>query len=391
MQQQSTSKPKEVIDFMCRFYSEKGVNPGHSGYDFCVEAEALVFETRKLLTSLFNGSNPNRLVFTYNASDSLNIINGILKPEEHVITSNLDHNSVLRPIHHLHAKGIVEVDYIPFDNEGYIDPDDVKRKIKKNTRLVIINHSSNVIGTVQPVGEVGKICRERGVIFAIDAAQSAGVVPIDIESMNIDVVAFTGHKSLLGPTGIGGIYVRDGVEIAQTRAGGTGVRSAYPFHLPEYPFRLEVGTINLMGIAGLNAGQKYIAKRLNNIHEKEMELLDLFQRGLSDIEKVTIYGTKSLRNRMAVLSLNIEGYEADDAGIMLDVDYNVATRTGLHCAPKVHEQLGTIRTGAVRFSIGPMNTEDDILHGVEAVKELASARAAIKPPAKSRRNYTIRH
>lgn len=367
-------KPKEVIDFMCQFYSENGVNPGRSGYDLCIEAEGLVFETRKLLTGLFNGSNPNRLVFTYNASDSLNIIiNGILKPGDHVITSNLDHNSVLRPIHHLHARGVVEVDYIPFDNKGYIDPNDVKRKIKRNTSLVIINHSSNVLGTVQPVAEIGKICRERGVIFAIDAAQSAGVLPIDIESMNIDVVAFTGHKSLLGPTGIGGIYVRDGVEIAQTRAGGTGVRSAYPFHLPEYPFRLEVGTINVMGIAGLNAGQKYITKRgLNNIHKKEIELLDLFQRGLSDTENVTVYGTKSLRNRMAVLSLNIKGYDATDAGTMLDVDYDVAVRTGLQCAPKVHEQLGTIQTGAVRFSIGPMNTEDDILHAIAAVKELAS-------------------
>jgi len=380
-------KPKEVIDFMCQFYSEKGVNPGRSGYDLCIEAESLVFETRKLLTSLFNGTDPNRLVFTYNASDSLNIIiNGILKPGDHVITSNLDHNSILRPIHHLHAKGIVEVDYIPFDNEGYVDPDDVKRKIKKNTRLVIINHSSNVLGTVQPVAEIGKICRERGVIFAIDAAQSAGVIPIDIKSMNIDVVAFTGHKSLLGPTGIGGIYVRDKIKIAQTRAGGTGVRSAYPFHLPEYPFRLEVGTINVMGITGLNAGQKYIARRgLNNMHEKEMELLDLFQRGLSDIENVTTYGTKSLKNRMAVLSLNIKGYSATDAGIMLDVDHNIAVRTGLHCAPKAHEQLGTIQTGAVRFSIGPMNIEEDILHAIAAVKELASIKMSTAPRGQSQR------
>ena len=373
-------KPKEVLDFMCQFYSEKGVNPGRSGYDLCLETEGIVFETRKLLTSLFNGTDPNRLVFTYNASDSLNIIiNGILKSGEHVVTSNLEHNSVLRPIHHLHAKGIVEVDYIPFDNEGYIDPDDVKKKIKKNTSLVIISHASNVLGTVQPVGEIGKICRERRVIFAIDAAQTAGVVPIDVKSMNIDVVAFTGHKSLLGPTGIGGIYVGDGIEIAQTRAGGTGVRSAYPFHLPEYPYRLEVGTINVMGIAGLNAGQKYIAKRgLNNIRKREMELLDLLQQGLSDIQHVTIYGTKSLRNRTPILSLNVEGYDALDVGILLDGEYNIAVRTGLHCAPQVHEQLGTAPKGSVRFGIGPMNTEGDILHAIEAMKELAPIRATIK-------------
>jgi len=373
-------KPKEVIDFMCQFYSEKGVNPGRSGFDLCLEAEEMVSNTRKLLTGLFNGTDPDRLVFTYNASDSLNIIiNGLLKQGDHVITSNLEHNSVIRPLNHLRAKGIVELDYIPFDSEGYIDPDDIKKKMKQNTSLVIINHASNVIGTVQPVGEIGKICRERSVIFAIDAAQTAGVVPIDIEAMNIDVVAFTGHKSLLGPTGIGGIYVRDGVEIAQTRAGGTGVRSAYPFHLPEYPYRLEVGTANLMGIAGLNAGQKYIAKKgLTNIHKEEMRLLDLFQQGLSEVKHITICGTQSLQNRMPVLSLNIEGYDSFDVGILLDGDYNIAVRTGLHCAPKVHEQMGTAPAGSVRFGIGPMNIEDDIFHAIEAVKELAPTRAARK-------------
>ncbi len=373
-------KPKEIIDFMCQFYYEKGVNPGRSGYDLCLEAEALVAETRQLLTRLFNGNDPNRLVFTYNASDSLNIIiNGLLKPGDHVITSNLEHNSVLRPIHHLSAKGIIEVDYIQFDGEGYIDPDDIKRKIRKTTSLVIINHASNVLGTVQPVGEIGRICRERGVVFAIDAAQTAGVVPIDIKEMNIDVVAFTGHKSLLGPTGIGGIYVNDGVEIAQTRSGGTGIHSAQPFHMSEYPYRLEVGTANLMGIAGLNAGQKYIAGRgQENIHQTEIRLLDLLQQSISDNKGITVHGTKSLLNRVPVLSLNIEGYEAFDAGILLDGHYNIAVRAGLHCAPKVHEQLGTVATGSVRFGIGPLNTEDDIHHAIDALKDLAPVRTARK-------------
>ena len=370
-------KPKEVIDFMLRFYSEKGVNPGRSGYDLCIEAEEMVSETRKLVAGFFNGTDPNRLVFTYNASDSLNIvINGILLPGDHVVTSNLEHNSVLRPIHHLFDKGLVEVDYISFDSEGYIDPNDIKKKMRKNTKLVIINHGSNVIGTVQPVSEIGKICRESSVTFAIDVAQTAGVVPIDIQAMNIDVVAFTGHKSLLGPTGIGGIYVRDGIEINQTRSGGTGVRSAYPFHLPEYPWRLEVGTLNTLGIAGLNAGLKYIAKRgLQNIYDEEIKLLDLLQQGLSEIKDIKVYGTKSLKNRVPVLSFNVEGYEASDVGVLLDGDYNIAVRTGLHCAPKVHEQLGTTPTGAVRFGIGSMNTEEDIYSAIEAVKEIALTRA----------------
>jgi len=373
-------KPVEVIDFMCQFYRDKGVNPGRSGYDLCLEAGSLVTETRQLLTELFNGNDPDRLVFTYNASDSLNIIiHGILKPGDHVITSNLEHNSVLRPIHHLFTEGIVDVDYIQFDGEGYIAPDDIKSKVRKSTRLVIINHASNVIGTVQPVGEIGKICRERDVVFAIDVAQTAGVIPIDVKEMNIDVVAFTGHKSMLGPTGIAGIYVKDGVEIAQTRSGGTGVHSAEPFHQTEYPYRLEVGTLNLMGIAGLNAGQKYISKRgRNNIYQEEMGLLDRLQQGLSEIKNVTIHGTKSLRNRMPVLSFNVEGYEAMDVGILLDGYYNIAVRTGLHCAPKVHEQLGTLPTGSVRFGIGPMNTEDDILEAIAAVKDLAPTRAARK-------------
>jgi len=369
-------KPREVIDFMCQFYSEKGINPGRSGYDLCLEVEEMIRETRKILTEFFGGDDPNRLVFTYNASDSLNIIiNGLLKEGDHAITSCLEHNSVIRPLNHMKANNLVEVDYLPFDSEGYIDPDDIKRKIKKNTRLVIINHASNVIGTIQPIAEIGKICHEHGITFAIDAAQSAGVIPIDVKHMNIDVVAFTGHKSLLGPTGIGGIYVGKEVEIIQTRYGGTGVHSAYPLHLPEYPYRLEVGTINVMGVAGLNAGQKYIAQRgLENIYSEEMELLSLFQQGLAELKNVTIYGTKSLRNRIPVLSLNVKGYEAINIGILLDGSHNIAVRTGLHCAPKIHEQLGTAPSGSVRFSIGPMNEKENILAAIKAMTELSKMR-----------------
>ena len=372
-------KPKEIIDFMLQFYSEKGVNPGRSGYELCQEAGDLLFNTRKLMTQFFHGTDPNRLVFTYNASDSLNIIiNGILKSGDHVITSNLEHNSVIRPINHLIQEQNVEADYIPFDDQGFIDPEDIKRKIKKNTRLVIINHGSNVIGTVQPIGEIGQICKERGVTFAIDSAQTAGIIPIDIQEMNIDVIAFTGHKSLLGPTGIGGIYVREGIEITQTRSGGTGVHSAYPFHLKEYPYRLEVGTQNILGVAGLYAGQKHIEKiGLNNIYKKEMELLNLLIDGVSEINNVIIYGSKSLNNRLPVLSLNIKGYDPEDVGLFLDVDHNIAVRTGLHCAPKVHEQLGTAPRGSVRFSIGPANTMNDIEQAIDAVKAIAKAKSTI--------------
>lgn len=225
-------KPEEVYAFMDYFYRHYGVNPGRSGYDLCVEAGHLVEKTRQLLTEFFNGDDPNRLCFTYNSTDALNlIIFGLLKEGDHAITTNLEHNSVLRPLYHLWKWGGVEVDYVPFDGQGFICPDDIKKMIKPNTRLVIVNHGSNVIGTLQPLREIGLICRTYEIPFAVDASQSAGQVPIDIKESLVDVIAFTGHKSLMGPTGIGGLYVREGIEIRFTRAGGTGVRSAQRTHL----------------------------------------------------------------------------------------------------------------------------------------------------------------
>ena len=263
----SFPKPEEVYTYMDQFYRNFGVNPGRSGYDLCLEAGAVVDNTRKMLTTFFNGADPNRLCFSYNSTDALNlIIFGMLRPGDHAISSTIEHNSVLRPLYHLSQQG-VEVDYVPFDGAGFVDPDDIRKRFRPNTRLVIINHASNVIGTVQPVREIGRYCRQAGIPFAIDASQSAGKIPIDMEEQFLDLVAFTGHKSLLGPTGIGGLYVREGIEIRHTRAGGTGVRSAVRTHLDEYPFRLEYGTPNTLGIAGLNAGVKWIlAKGLGAIH-----------------------------------------------------------------------------------------------------------------------------
>ncbi len=270
----SYPKPDEVYTFMDSFYRSFGVNPGRSGYDLCMETGALVDTTRKVLCDFFNGNDPNRLCFSYNSTDALNlIIFGMLQQGDHAITTTVEHNSVLRPLYHLSKFNGVEVDYIAFDHDGFVDPDDIKPKIKANTRLVIVNHASNVIGTVQPVSEIGCICREAGVPFAIDASQSAGKIPIDIEEAKIDVVAFTGHKSLQGPTGIGGLYVREGIEIRRTRAGGTGVRSADRMHLEEYPYRLEYGTGNIVGIAGLRAGLKWLEEKgVDQIYRHEMKL-----------------------------------------------------------------------------------------------------------------------
>jgi len=370
-------KPEEVYVAMDRFFRNYGVNPGRSGYDLCIEAGSVLEETRKLLTQFFNGTDPNRLIFAYNATDALNLaLFGLLKEGDHAITSNIEHNSVLRPLYHLYKYGGVEVDHVPFDSKGFVDPDEFARRFKKNTKLVAINHSSNVIGTLQPVREIGELCRERGITVLVDTAQSAGKIPVDMEELYADVVAFTGHKSLMGPMGIGGLYVREGVEIRHTRAGGTGVRSAVPTHLDEYPYRLEYGTPNLPGVAGLNAGVKWVLKQgISKIHQREMQLLHMLRDGLREIDGVTMYCQEDLTNHVSILTFNVDGLEAGDTGTMLDVDYNIATRTGLHCAPLVHKQLGTDKIhGSVRFGIGPFNTPEDIEAAVKAVGDIARIR-----------------
>ena len=370
----SYPKPETVYTFMDSFFRDFGVNPGRSGYDMCMETGALVDNTRKMLADFFGGKDPNRLCFGYNSTDALNlIIFGLLQPGDHAISTTVEHNSVLRPLYHQNKLNGVEVDYVPFDAKGFVDPDDIKQKIKANTRLVIINHVSNVIGTVQPAAAIGRTCREHGVPFAIDASQSAGKVPIDIDKDYIDIVAFTGHKSLLGPTGIGGLYVREGIDIRHTRAGGTGVRSADRMHLDDYPYRLEYGTGNVMGIAGLHAGLKWIEQKgIDTIHAHEMKLARMVCDGLMALEGVTLHCQEDLTDHISVLSFNIDGMEALDTGTLLDGEYDIACRTGLHCAPLVHEQLGTDKIGgSVRIGIGPFNTEDHMKAMIEAVSEIA--------------------
>ncbi|MEI6434737.1 MAG: aminotransferase class V-fold PLP-dependent enzyme [Bacteroidota bacterium] len=370
-------KPDVVYDFMCNFYREHGVNPGRSGFDAAIETEEVVHSTRKMLTELFNGDNPNRLTFSYNASDSLNmILMGLAEPGDHVVTTMLEHNSVLRPLHHLMIDKVIELTHVPFDGHGYIDPEDIRKAIRKNTKMVVVNHSSNVIGTVQHIAEIGKICREAGVWFVVDSSQSAGAIPIDMKAMKVDVIVFTGHKCLMGPTGIGGSYVMDNVPVRYTRYGGTGVRSAQKTHLEEFPYRLECGTLNLVGVAGLHAGLKWVMEQgVENLHHKEIMLWDRLRKGVQQIGNVITYCAESIENQNPVLSLNIKGFESGDVGTMLDVDYNIACRTGLQCAPMVHERLGTDKIhGTVRISIGPFNTEEHIDAAIAAIGEIASIR-----------------
>jgi cysteine desulfurase/selenocysteine lyase len=370
-------KPQSVHDYMYEFYRTNGVNPGRSGYDLCMATEEIVHGTRKALTAFFNGTDPNHLTFSYNASDSLNmIIQGMLSKGDHAITTNVEHNSVLRPLNHLECDGLIEVTRVPFDRRGIVDPDDVERAMRRNTRLVVVNHGSNVIGTVQPIGEIGKICREKGVYFAVDSSQTAGVQRIDVREMNVDLLAFTGHKSLMGPTGIGGSYIGEDVPVRGTRAGGTGVRSAYPFHLEEFPYRMEVGTLNIIGVAGLYAGLQWIEEQgIDEIHAREMRLWDRLRKALQGMPGVVTYCAEGPEDHIAVLSFNVEGMDAADVGTMLDVDHNIACRTGLQCAPLVHAQLGTDQIkGTVRASVGPFNTDEHIDSMIEAVTEIAAVR-----------------
>ncbi|MBN1551085.1 aminotransferase class V-fold PLP-dependent enzyme [bacterium] len=380
----SFPKPAIVHDTVRDFYRNNGVNPGRTGCDLALNAEKMIHETRKGFSDFFNRSliekgrekDPNRLVFTMNATMSLNlIINGILGPGDHAVSTWVEHNSVIRPLNHKIKDCGIEVTYVKPDSEGYVDPEEIRRAIRKNTRLVIVNHGSNVTGVVQDIKLIGKVCHEEGIPFAIDSAQTAGVIPIDMADCHIDFLSFTGHKGLYGPTGTGGICVADDAEIKGTIYGGTGVRSAHPYHLDEYPYRLEAGTMNLAGIAGLHAGLSWVLdKGMENIYTHEMKLMRKLQEGLLSIENITLCGTSNLKNRVATLSVTLKNYDPSDVGTILDVDYGIQTRTGLQCAPLIHEHHGTTPRGTIRFSIGPFNTEAHITTAIAAMEELAADR-----------------
>jgi len=367
-------KPPEVIQSMCDFYSTRGVNPGRTGFDLALEAEETLAEARQALAEFFGGTNSDRLVFSYNVTDALNLlIASVLEPGDHAITTCLEHNSVLRPMY-LHAARGVEVDFVPFDAGGYVDSDDIAARFRPNTKMVVVNHGSNVIGTIQPVAEIGRVCREQGILFAVDAAQTAGLVPIDVGAMNIDVLCFTGHKSLFGPTGTGGMYISEHVDIRSCRAGGTGVMSALKSQPEEYPWRMEFGTVNLMGVAGLLAAQRWIAGRggVEAIFEHEMAHARRLRDGLACVEGVRLYCADMDHDHLPVFVFNIDGLPADQAGTFLDVEHDVITRTGLHCAPQVHEGIGTFEEhGTVRFSPGVFTTDADVERAIEAVADVA--------------------
>jgi len=371
-------KPPVVIETMAAFYRDYGVNPGRSGYDLAVEAGLMLDGARKLLDRFFN--NPardhDRVCFALNASAGLNmIIQGVCQPGDHVVSTTLEHNSVLRPLYEMEQAGIITHTLVPFDGDGFVDPDDIAAAIGPRTRLVILNHGSNVLGTVQDAAAIGRICREKGVLFALDTAQTAGMIPIDMDAWHVDLLAFTGHKSLMGPTGTGGMVVGPDVPIRATRWGGTGVKSAVRTHLDYFPYLGEVGTANTVGIAGLKRGVEWVLEQgLDRIRSHEMVLCARLIDGLREIPAVTLYCAGASDRHLPVVCCNVEGFESTQTGEILDVEHDIATRVGLHCAPLAHEGIGTVPKGTVRFSIGPFNTADHVDAAIAGVADVASMR-----------------
>lgn len=372
----SYPKPREVLEKMIETYARLGVSPGRGGYDLATEAAELVFQTRQKLARFFCAPDPERVVFTANATDALNIaIQGIVRPGDHIVSTRLEHNSVLRPLYHLKEQGWIDYDLVRFDGNGYVDPQEITRVIRPNTRLVIVCHASNVLGTVQPVAEIANLCLERGIPLLLDAAQSAGHIPIDMCGWGIGAIAFTGHKALLGPSGIGGLVLSSELDVRATRFGGTGIESRSLVHTRSFPHRLEAGTLNLVGIIGLSAGLDYLERKdPMYLWQQEMALVQQLYRGLSSVPGVVLHSPFPTEQGVPVLTCNITGMDSGNVGDILDGDYGIAVRTGLHCAPFVHADLGTDTAGAVRFSPGHFNTSEDIDRAIAAMAAIAACR-----------------
>ncbi|WP_010235714.1 aminotransferase class V-fold PLP-dependent enzyme [Clostridium arbusti] len=364
----SFPKPSEVYDEVLNCMKNYAANPGRSSHDMSIQASSKIAETRQELSTLFNIDCPFDIIFTCNATESLNIaIKGLLKRGDHAISTAIEHNSVLRPLNYLSKAG-VELTLLKVNMEGFIDINELEKSIEKNTKVIIINHASNVLGTIQDIEKIGSICKKYGLIFMVDASQSAGVVPIDVDKANIDLLAFPGHKGLLGPQGTGGLFIRDGVKLEHFIDGGTGSNSS-SMEQPDFlPDKFESGTLNTPGIAGLYEGIKFIQKiGIENIQKHEKTLTEYLLSELKKLSYVKIYGLKSAENRAAVVSINIDNMDSSKVGYILNKN-NIAVRTGYHCAPLIHRVIGTEKYGTVRISPGYFNTDKDIEDFINVIK-----------------------
>jgi len=368
----SRPKPPEVIQAMNDFLNNVCANSGRSGHRLAIQAGRVVYDARESLSGLFNITDPLQIVFTMNATESLNLaLLGILKNGDHVITSSMEHNSVMRPLRALETQG-VEVSVVGCSQQGFLDPDDVKKLIKKNTKMIALNHASNVTGGIQPVREIGNIARENGLLFLLDTAQTAGAYPIDVEEMCIDLLAFTGHKSLCGPQGTGGLYIREGINLKPLKYGGTGSLSDEEYQPDFMPDKYESGTLNLVGIAGLGEGVRYVMREgVDAIRKREIKLTQGLIDGLLACPNVKVYGGLDAENQVGVLSFNIYDLSSSESSMYLEDEFDILCRSGLHCAPSAHKTIETFPKGTIRFSLGIFSTQDDVHISVNAVRKIA--------------------
>ena len=364
-------KPPQVMDAVVRAMTAMG-NAARGAHGGALEASRTVYNTRVKLARLFGCPRPDHVIFTANSTEALNIaISGLIRPGDHVVTTDCEHNSVLRPLYRLEERGAV-LDIAPADRLGRVACEDLEALPRPDTRAVVCTHASNLTGNVLDIARIGEMARRRGALFIVDASQTAGALPIDMEAMGVDVLCFTGHKGLMGPQGTGGLCVRPGVEIEPWKVGGSGVHSYDRRQPREYPTRLEAGTLNGHGIAGLSAALDFLQEvGVEAIEAKERALMDRFYQAVSALDGVTVYGDFSQARRSAIVALNIRDYDSAAVSDELSETYGIATRPGAHCAPRMHQALGTTDRGAVRFSFSWFNTQEEVDEAIRAIGQLA--------------------
>ncbi|MEG1576771.1 MAG: aminotransferase class V-fold PLP-dependent enzyme [Clostridium sp.] len=365
-------KPDCVIDAVVDAMKHFG-NSGRGAYEASLGASRTIFETRERVSALFNLGNPKQAVFTANSTESLNTaILGLFEPEDHIISTVMEHNSVLRPLYRLEQNG-TQLTFISCDEVGNLCFGELEKSLRKNTKAVVCTHASNLTGNTIDLMQMGEFCKVHGLLLVVDASQTAGVLPIDMQRMNIDVLCYTGHKGLMGPQGTGGICVREGIHIRPLKSGGSGIKTYSHEHPSDMPTALEAGTLNSHGLAGLHAALTYIEELgIETIHRREVALMRQFYDGIKNSSNVRIYGDFSTDNRAAIVPINIGDYDSSEVSDELALTYGISTRPGAHCAPLMHQSLGTVSQGIVRFSFSYFNTEEEIETGIRAVKELAT-------------------
>lgn len=363
-------KPQVVIDAVVRAMNEMG-NAGRGVHDASLDAARVIFETRRKIADFFHAAGPRQVAFTANATESLNLaVKGLLMPGDHVITTELEHNSVLRPLYELEQEGI-QLSFVKSDRKGCIREEDFENLILPHTRMIVCTHGSNVTGNLVAIEKIGELTASRGILFVVDASQTVGIFPIDMERMNIDVLCFTGHKSLMGPQGTGGICVREGLKIRPLKTGGSGVQSYRKEHPAEMPTALEAGTLNGHGIAGLGAAIDFLQETgIDRIRKREQQLMWRFYDGVKELPGVTVYGDFLDKNRCPMVSMNLADYDSAEVADELYQIYGISVRAGAHCAPLMHKALGTQKQGAVRFSFSYYNTEDEVDAAVQAIHDM---------------------